>query len=212
MGVVIVDYGLGNLMSLQRALEKLEVTHCVVSEHRSWDSSDLVLLPGVGAFPKAMDNIDHLQLRTAIRERAADGGPLVGICLGMQLLFDSSTEGEARVAGLSVIPGHVEAIPPSPDPSSYRVPNVGWSVVRKGFHNSAESWLDPFIVGKEFYFTHSFRAIPHDARTILGEVSLGNSQIAAVVEKDNILGFQFHPEKSGENGLRLLRAIVRRFS
>lgn len=211
MQIAILDYGLGNLLSLSRALSKLGQPNSIVTTLHSADLEDIVILPGVGAFPEAMSNLNRLGLSQQLRDRAASDGPILGICLGMQLLFESSTEGGSSTRGLSIIPGRVERIPDSEPPSTYRVPHVGWSKVKVNYSGQTSPTITPALDNTEFYFTHSFRATPKNPNTVIGEVDLGNMAFAVAVGLRNTIGFQFHPEKSGVNGMALLSAAIELF-
>lgn len=194
MRVTLFDTGVGNLHSLAKAIQ-WALPRAVVSESAEAERavhSDVLVLPGVGAFSHAAALL--APDRAALRE-AIDGGlPTIGICLGMQLFFDESEEGEG--AGLGLIPGRVERL------RAARTPHMGWSRV------AARSGTGLPLDGA-FYFAHSFVCRPTDTACIAAEASLGDARIPAVVHRRNLIGFQFHPEKSSRNGLALLAAALR---
>lgn len=208
--VTIIDYGLGNLLSVQMA-----VSYCGGEVHISSDedqilSSEKVILPGVGAFPNAMKALQDLKLVEVIKKVAIMDIPLLGICLGMQLLFDESEEfGITR--GLGLIPGRVSSIPAqSPSGVWLKSPHIGWGTLNKS-HNET-SWertvLESYKINDSVYFVHSFMVTPEKNSNRLADVDYGGQKIAAVVKSDNIIGCQFHPEKSGEVGLKIIRNFI----
>jgi cyclase len=168
-----------------------------------------VVLPGVGAFGSGIQALDALQLVPVIQEVAERGIPLLGICLGMQLLLEHSEEfGSSN--GLGLIPGHVTAIPDlSSSGEPLNIPHIGWNEI---FPPKQTDWHGTLLSGNQsgdaMYFVHSFMANPDDNKYRFAECTYGGYQIAAVIRKDNIMGFQFHPEKSGENGLKVLRQFL----
>lgn len=199
MRIVVPDLGLSNLWSVRRALEVLGHEAVATQEPEVVAAAGFLVLPGVGAFAEAARRLDQTGIGAAIREAAGRGRPVLGICLGMQLLFDSSEEGgESR--GLGLLPGAVVRLC-----GGARVPHVGWNRVtatERGatlFGNGA---------GADFYFVHSFVARPDAESLVLARCFHGES-FPAAVRQGAFLGFQFHPEKSGEAGVRLLgRAIA----
>jgi glutamine amidotransferase len=192
--ICILDYGMGNLRSVEKALEHVGATATIASDAATVRAADGLILPGVGAFPRAMANIRELGLDELIAERREAGAPILGICLGLQLLFDSTTElGGAE--GLGLLPGPVAEL----EAPGLKVPHIGWSPVTW----TRESRLTEGIeTGTPFYFVHSF--CPHpDAGDLLGTAAYG-ARFACAAERDNVFGVQFHPEKSSSAGLRLL--------
>jgi imidazole glycerol-phosphate synthase subunit HisH len=192
--ICILDYGMGNLRSVEKALEHVGATATIARDAATIRAADGLVLPGVGAFPKAMAGVRELGLDELIEERRATGAPILGICLGLQLLFDSSTElGGAE--GLGLLPGMVGQL----DAPGLKVPHIGWSPVRW----EKESRLVEGIESETpFYLVHSF-APRSEAGDLLGTAAYGN-RFACAVERDNVFGVQFHPEKSSSAGLRLL--------
>jgi glutamine amidotransferase len=199
MTLAVLSYGMGNLTSARMALEHVGANVEVTSDHDRVRAADAVVLPGVGAFPKAMQAIRGLGLDELVRERRDAGVPILGICLGMQLLFESSTElGGAE--GLGLLGGTVEPL----DARGLKVPQIGWNEVEfrpdkqlgKGLGERAP-----------MYHVHSFAPTEVDEGVIAGTATYGAPFVTAV-ERDNLFGVQFHPEKSSRDGLRLLRNFV----
>ena len=192
--IAILDYGMGNLRSVEKALEHVGATATITYDPAAVRGADGVILPGVGAFPKAMERIRERGLDELVAERREAGVPILGICLGLQLLFDSTTElGGAE--GLGLLPGSVSGL----DAGDRKVPHIGWSPVRW----ERESRLVEGIESETpFYFVHSFAPRP-EAADLLGSAAYGE-RFACAAERENVFGVQFHPEKSSAAGLRLL--------
>ena len=198
--VGVIDYGMGNRRSVEKALEHVGAHATITNDHDELRGADGLVLPGVGAFPQAMRNLDALGLPELIRELTGQGTPLLGICLGMQLLFSSSEElGGAR--GLGLIQGEVRRL----DAGGRRVPHIGWNEVR--FERSSPLTAKLPERGCPFYHVHSFAARPRDATDIVGTTEYGE-RFATMVGRDAVLGVQFHPEKSSRHGLRMLQSFV----
>lgn len=189
--IAIIDYGSGNLRSISNAFRKIGAEVQVTSSPESLNDSDALVLPGVGAFGSAMDKLENL--RDTIIRNIEEGKPFLGICLGLQVLLSESQESPG-VRGLDVIPGRVVRIPPG-----NKVPHMGW--------NQLVSRRDsPLLEGVEdeyFYFVHSYHAEPAD--DVVAATTEYGIEMTAAIEADNIYATQFHPEKSGEAGLDILR-------
>lgn len=197
MKLGIVDYGVGNIYSLIKAFEHIGVDSVVSMDAKVLDSCSGIILPGVGAFSDACNNISARGLEDIILGQAAKGKLIVGICLGMQLLFEYSTEG-AVTRGLGLLRGWVDRIP-----GSVKVPHMGWNTLgRKNECKVLSGVKDEAYV----YFVHSYYARELDSTDICAVSSYG-VDIPAVVKSGNVLGMQFHPEKSGETGLKILNNI-----
>ena len=192
--IVILDYGMGNLRSVEKALEHVGAVATITDDAVAVRAADGVVLPGVGAFPRAMERIRERGLDELLVERRDAGVPILGICLGLQLLFDTTTElGGAK--GLGLLPGPVGGV----EAGGLKVPHIGWSPVRWERESRLVEGIDS---GTPFYFVHSFAPRP-GAEELLGSAAYGE-RFACAAERDNVFGVQFHPEKSSAAGLRLL--------
>jgi imidazole glycerol-phosphate synthase subunit HisH len=194
--IAIVDYGMGNRRSVEKALERVGARVAITRDHDVLGTADGLVLPGVGAFPRAMTNLRELGLEQPILERAAAGTPLLGVCLGMQLLFTRSSE-LGGADGLALLEGDVDPL----DAPGLRVPHIGWNDVRIEHDSALTEGLGP---APAFYHVHSLAARPADPANVLMVADYGTS-FATAVQRGSIYGVQFHPEKSSTLGLRLLR-------
>ena len=198
--IAIVDYGVGNLFSLRSSLAAIGAEAVVTSDPDVLRSADRIILPGVGAFEDAANKLRESGLADLIRELAAAGKPLLGICLGMQLLFDKSFEyGEHE--GLGLIPGEVRPIR-DVIPADYKIPHIGWNALIFKQDHPLFRYIKE---GDCVYFVHSFYAVCGDAAIATAEYG---AQLTAAVAKGNVMGCQFHPEKSGNVGLAILKAFA----
>jgi glutamine amidotransferase len=210
MKVTVIDYGIGNLFSVGRALERCgaEVTFSGEAAHIL--AAERLVLPGVGAFSDGMLGLRDRGLVKPIQEFAASGRPLLGICLGMQMMATQSEEfGEHT--GLGLIPGRVVPVPATDTAgNAHKIPHIGWSALRP---SPGASWagtpLQDLPEGSPVYLVHSFHVVPDDARDLLGECLYGGHRVTAAIRRGAITGLQFHPEKSGELGLRVLSTFLR---
>jgi len=202
--VAILDYGMGNLRSVEKALERAGATPVRTRDHDEIRAADGAVLPGVGAFPKAMDNLRELEFDMLIGELLAAARPMLGICLGMQLLFEASSENEGAW-GLGLLGGRVERLPAGVEgpegPSPLKIPHIGWNEVRWTRRTALTEGLPD---RSPFYFVHSFAPIAVSENDVLGTSSYGEPFVCAV-EREPVYGVQFHPEKSSAHGLQLLR-------
>ena len=194
--VALVDYGMGNRRSVEKALEHVGATVARTSDPEEIREADAVVVPGVGAFPEAMRRLHASGLDEVITERAAHGTPVLGICLGMQLLFERSVEHEGA-QGLGLLPGEVTAL------EAPKVPHIGWNRVAMRRASGLTRGLGDATA---FYHVHSFVCRAADA-DVVGEGEYGE-RFASIVERDNVAGVQFHPEKSSRDGLHLLANFV----
>lgn len=197
--IAIVDYGMGNLRSAAKALEHVGAEVTVTFDHGAIAAADALVLPGVGAFPEAMRRIEERDLALPIRERVAAGVPLLGICLGMQLLFESSSELGGSV-GLGLLPGRVDEL----RAGELKLPHIGWSPTVPVQRSALTEELPE--AGEPFYYVHSFVARPRSEH-LLATAEHGE-ELAAIVGDGHVFGTQFHPEKSSAAGLRMLAAFV----
>jgi len=208
--VAVIDYGLGNLLSVRRALEHCGATVTVTSDPDTILSVPRVVLPGVGAFAHGMTELRSQGLDTIVRKVAAQGSILLGICLGMQMLFDRSVE-FSNTEGLGIIPGSVVPIPSTTaNGFSQKVPHIGWNnlILPPGFESWEESLLQKVTPGEAVYFVHSFMAVPKNPKHCIANCLYGGVPVPAIIGRDNIYGCQFHPEKSGVVGLKILRQFL----
>ena len=199
--IAIVDYGVGNLFSLKSSLAAIGAEAVVTGEAETLRRADRILLPGVGAFGDAAQKLRATGLDAVVVEEARHGKPLLGICLGMQLLLDKGFEyGEHD--GLGLIPGEVRPIA-EVIPASLKIPQIGWNALH---FTENKSPLFRFIKeGDCVYFVHSFHAV-NCAESVIATAEYG-AELTAAVQRDNVFGCQFHPEKSGKVGLNILRAF-----
>ena len=200
--IAVIDYGVGNLFSLCRSLEAVGQTPVVTGDPAVLRRADKLFLPGVGAFADAAEKLRRTGLDRVIREEAAQGKPILGICLGMQLLFEESRE-FGTWQGLGLLPGKVVPME-GVVPQAYKIPHIGWN----GLHFPAGR-LHPLLAGVEegdcVYFVHSFYAAECDD-VVIATAEYG-AQLTAAVARGNVMGCQFHPEKSGTVGLTILKTF-----
>lgn len=201
----IINYGCGNIFNLVRAIEFLGYEADVTNDKKKIINSSHLILPGVGAFGHAIDNLDKYDLKKTIIDYAKLNKPLLCICLGMQLLFDRSYEFGSH-KGLGLIEGEVIKIPKK-DQKDLKIPHMGWNEIYP--LNNEKKWKNKILKnvtpGKSFYFVHSFIGITKNSESTLAQCNYSGVSIPAVVSIDNIFGCQFHPEKSGDDGLQILK-------
>jgi imidazole glycerol-phosphate synthase subunit HisH len=197
--VALVDYGMGNRRSVEKALEHVGATVVRTAELGAIAAADAIVVPGVGAFPEAMRRLGALGLDGLIRERAEARVPVLGICLGMQLLFESSTEHEGA-AGLGLLSGTVTRL----EAPGLKVPHIGWNEVT---FERAAVLTEGLGDAAAFYHVHSYACRPGDETDVVGRGEYGE-HFVSIVEHGNVMGVQFHPEKSSRDGLALLRNFV----
>ncbi|MBT5472174.1 MAG: imidazole glycerol phosphate synthase subunit HisH [Nitrospina sp.] len=209
--VVVIDYGIGNLLSVRRGLEHCGANVKVTSDPQIILSASRVVLPGVGAFADGMSGLCDKGLDSVVREIACRNVPLLGICLGMQMLLDESEE-FGVTAGLGLIPGRVIPVPANTvDGQLQKIPHIGWNdLVKVPDGNTwGNTLLQDIDIGEAVYFVHSFMAVPMTPELTLAHCVYGGIPVSAVIQNKNVLGCQFHPEKSGEVGLRLLSRFLK---
>ena len=200
--IAIVDYNMGNLASVQNAFAKLGEQTVVESNPEKFKDYDKLILPGVGAFGDAMEHLRERNMIDALRDYAASGKYMLGICLGMQLLFESSEE-FGKHEGLGLIKGHVKAFNESKFSEPLKVPHMGWNRMFTNNHPLFEK-LDE---NHYLYFVHTFHVTCRDESDIIGRTNYGY-EFASAVAHNNIMGIQPHPEKSHENGLKILENFI----
>jgi glutamine amidotransferase len=193
--IAVVDYGMGNRRSVEKALARVGAEPTITNDHEVIRASDGLVVPGVGAFPRAMANLGELGLDALLRERVAEGVPTLGVCLGMQLLFDDSVE-LGGAAGLGFLPGRVEGL----DAGGRKLPHIGWNLVTFKRPSVLTEGLPP---ATPFYHVHSFAPVAGRAEDVVGTSEYG-APFVSVVDRPPLYGVQFHPEKSSSAGLQLL--------
>lgn len=199
--IAVIDYDMGNLHSACKGLEKAGATTVVSDRVADWQSADGIVLPGVGAFDPAMQHLKERDLIGPIHDIVATGKPFLGICVGLQVLFDGSEEGQE--AGLGIIPGMIRRFQPEP---SIAIPHMGWNQLTLT-QSDLSLWrnvkTDDWV-----YFVHSFYPEPTDSTATAATVTHGSQTVTAAVAKENIMAVQFHPEKSSTVGLQILSNFV----
>lgn len=208
--VTVIDYGVGNLLSVSRALEHCGARVTITSDVTAILRSPRVVLPGVGAYAEGMAALQSRGLDVVVREVAASGRPLLGICLGMQMLMDESEE-FGVVPGLGLIPGRVVKIPATAvNGEAHKIPHIGWNELVSPVQGC--SWQTDLLadvkLGEAVYFVHSYMAEPASAAHRLADCLYGGIPVTAMIKSDNVTGCQFHPEKSGDVGLKILRRFL----
>lgn len=196
--IAVIDYGAGNLVSIEQALTEVGADVDIVTGPDRLGTADALVVPGVGAAAPAMARLERAGLIAPIRAWIAADRPFLGICLGLQLLFEASDEDGA--ATLGVLEGRSERLPDAPT-----LPHIGWNQVERA--GAAHPAFDGIVDGADFYFVHSYAGVPRDASVVLGRTTHGRP-FASAVARGRLLGVQFHPERSGRDGLRLLANVV----
>lgn len=196
--ITIIDYGMGNLKSVYNAVKKVNFDCQISSEVTDIEMADKLILPGVGAFKDAMDNLQNLDLILPIRKKVNDGCPLLGICLGMQMLFEEGYECELR-KGLGFIEGKIKLMNSK---ENLKIPHIGWNRLE---FNRENKILNNINKESFVYYVHSFMATEMIDENLIAYSKYGDINIPGIVNKGNVYGMQFHPEKSGEVGLKILK-------
>lgn len=195
--IVIIDYEIGNVLSVKNALDRIGVRNIISRSDDDIKNAAGLILPGVGSAGAGMNNIKRFGIDRVVREEVAKGKPILGICLGMQLLMTQSEEG--NVSCLNYIAGNVVRFK-----TKEKVPQIGWNTV---FPKSGSILFEDVPQDSYFYFVHSYYSIPTDKDVVYGQTKYGNN-FCSVIEKENIFGVQFHPEKSGQIGEKLLKNFI----
>ncbi len=203
--IVIIDYNLGNLFSVKHACDHVGLNTVTSNDVELINKADALILPGVGAFGEAMNNINELDIKESIVNRAKEGVPLLGVCLGLQLLFEESEE-FGHQEGLGLLAGSVKRLPSSSsDGQKFKVPQISWNTI----HGESKPWsstiLNSVDDGEYFYFVHSYYVSPSDESEILCTTEYAGIKYCSGIMKNNIIAVQFHPEKSGEKGISVYR-------
>ena len=198
--IAVIDYDMGNLHSVCKGLEKVGGVPQITDVAADILAADAVLLPGVGAFDPAMQHLESRQLAAPIRTVIESGKPFLGICLGLQILFEGSAEGEA--AGLGIFPGRVERFRPEP---GLTIPHMGWNHL-EFTQPECPLWQD--LPNDWMYFVHSYHVVPTDRQLNAATITHGSQTVTAAIAQANVMAVQFHPEKSSTSGLKLLANFV----
>lgn len=198
--IVIIDYGMGNLKSVRNALNYLGIENKISDDYDEIRKADALILPGVGAFPDAMDTIEKLGLDKVIKEETEKGKYLLGICLGMQLLFEKGYEGLERT-GLGLIKGNIVKMKDDRE-KNVKIPHIGWNNLK---YNRKDILFKNIDEGKYVYYVHSYFAQSYNNEDLVAYSEYGENKIPGIIRRNNIIGAQFHPEKSGTVGLDILK-------
>lgn len=200
--IAIIDYDMGNLYSVENALKYLGADYVVTRDHEEIKKSDGIIFPGVGSFDKGMNNLKKFNLENLLTEQANHAKkPIFGICVGMQLMATYGHESGKKEPGLDLIPGEVVKIEPT---SGFKIPHVGFNEVKFENNHYIFNELDSLA---DFYFVHSYKYDVKDRSSIIGATQYG-TEVVSAISRDNIVGVQFHPEKSQSNGLILFKNFV----
>ena len=210
MKVIVVDYGRGNLFSLSLALKHIGVEHEVSSKPRAVESASILILPGVGAFADAVKSLKKQGLFEPVRDHAMDDKPFLGICVGCQLLMSVGEEFGIN-EGLDIFPGNVRRISdllPTTTDGPMRIPNAGWRVVTPEDKALGGIWAGNRTENLMYYFVHSYVPVPEIEEHVHARSDFNGVAIPVAIKKGNVLGVQFHPERSGDAGLNLLESVI----
>ena len=211
--ITLLDYGMCNMLNVARALEHAGADLHVTEAPRDAVAAERLVVPGVGAFSECMRAVNDLGHGDAIREFVKSGRPMLGICVGMQILFEASEE-FGETPGLGILPGRVRMVPNTTTTGArQRVPHIGWNhlIEPQAGRIWGKTLLEPFgTVGPAVYFVHSFAAQPSNDDDRLADCDYGGHRISAMVKRDNVTATQFHPERSGTVGLRMLKEFLSR--
>lgn len=205
--VSIIDYGLGNLFSVKQACETVGLDALITASPEDILTSDMLVLPGVGAYGIAMENLEKAQLIPALKAFVATGKPFVGICLGMQLMLTESVEfGQHK--GLNLIPGRTKKFEAkSIDNESFAVPQIQWNQLNKSKNVDKNHFFNFLNNGDYMYFVHSYYCVPEVKSTIVTTTSYAGEEYPSIIQYKNCIGIQFHPEKSGLNGINIYEKL-----
>jgi glutamine amidotransferase len=214
INIVVIDYGLGNLFSVVKAFLAIGVEASLTDKAEAIKTADAIVLPGVGAFKDGMEGLKGRGLVESIKEHAFKNKPFLGICLGMQMMLSESEE-FGLCQGLDLIKGRVIRLPhvQNQERLKCKIPNIGWKKIFPSSQNDKDLWNNTILnnLPQEayFYFVHSFVAAPDDAKDILANINYGGNLACSVIRRGNLFGTQFHPEKSADLGLDILRNFIK---
>ena len=204
--VAIIDYEMGNLRSVQSACNYVGLKTIITKDPNTIKKSKSIFLPGVGAFSQAMNNLKKYKLIKVITNFKKSGKPIIGVCLGMQLLFEESEEIK-KTKGLGIIKGKVLNLIPKNKKKNSKL-NIGWEKIK--LKNNKNSNLSSKLDNKSFYFIHKFCCMPKSERIIIAKSMFENTEFCAAIKYENVEGYQFHPEKSGNNGLIIYKNLKKK--
>jgi len=208
--IAIIDYKMSNLFSVKAACDKVGLSSIITSDPIKIKNAKVAILPGVGAFGEAMKNLDALKLKNSILDFVQSGKPILGICLGMQLLFDESDE-FGKQKGLGLIPGVVKKFNSNlRNDVKYPVPQIGWNKITQKSIGWKNTFLEDNNDGDFMYFVHSYYVKPNSDNDIISLTTYGGQEYCSSVKKENIFATQFHPEKSGEVGLKIYKKLLKK--
>ena len=208
--IAIIDYKMSNLFSVRAACDKVGLSSIITSDPIKIKNAKVAILPGVGAFGEAMKNLDVLKLKNSILDFVHSGKPFLGICLGMQLLFDESDE-FGKQKGLGLIPGVVKKFNPNfRSDVKYPVPQIGWNKITQNSNGWKNTLLEDNNDEDFMYFVHSYFVKPNSDNDIISLTTYGNQEYCSSVKKENIFATQFHPEKSGGVGLKIYKKLQKK--
>lgn len=208
--ISIVDYGVGNLLSVARAVSSCGIDPKIVKTPEEIKAADKILLPGVGSFGHCMDELIKRDLKDAVKEYINSGKYLLGICVGMQILHSVGEE-FGNTPGLDIIPGKVTKISAKGDKGQHKIPFIGWAKINhdETQNSKTQNLFEGIDRDSSFYFVHSFSCVPENQENILSTYNYNGLNITALVGKENVFGCQFHPEKSAAAGLKLIDNFIK---
>ena len=208
----IIDYGSGNIFSVSNALKKINISNCIVKDASQIENFSTILLPGVGNFKSCIDKFKNKNFMDPVLAHVSKGKKIVGICVGMQMLFEFSEENGLN-NGMSLIKGNVTLLKPNKQSSDnkLRLPNMGWSTIKINEKNDLVKNYFKNIDSLDFYFAHSFACRLKNNIDEIASNKYGNEEYSCVIKRNNLVGIQFHPEKSGKSGLQLLKNILNEY-
>tara|TARA_B100000795_G_C22794227_1_gene438518 strand:+ start:2096 stop:2731 length:636 start_codon:yes stop_codon:yes gene_type:complete len=205
--IIIIDYGVGNILSIKNAITFHGYTPIVTNDHKEIESASHIILPGVGAFPSAMKKLRDLELIEPILKAKENQSYLLGICLGMQLLFTNSEEFQLT-KGINLIKGSIVKLDKLNANFDSKLPNIGWRNCEIDSSKNSIDILKDLSLSDEFYFVHSYALVSHEKKLNIINSNYKNIQFPAIINYENIYGCQFHPEKSGPQGLKLIKNFL----
>ena len=205
--IVIIDYGVGNILSIKNAITFHGYRPVITNKHSEIENATHIILPGVGAYPSAMNKLKDLNLLKPINKARDNQAYILGICLGMQVLFESSEEFETT-KGLGLVKGKIIMLNKFKQGLNFKLPNIGWRNCDVDFKNDKIDILKDILSTDEFYFVHSYALVDYEKNLNVLKSKYQSIEFPAIIKHDNIYGCQFHPEKSGSQGLRIIKNFL----